>query len=136
MPPRQRGGRQGGTATTPPADVVYCMGDDSTEEGNSNNFEEFVRSTLAKIVNGKKQLEMRLTESFEYNSDSYRKEMTRGVVLLVATFRLLALLAFIRQLKSGCCRVRYIPLDRVLRVLRQPDLPCPLHQELGDSLGP
>ena len=42
--------------------------------------------------------------------------MTRGVVLLVATFRLLVLLAFIRQLKSGCCRVRYIPLDRVLRV--------------------
>ena len=42
--------------------------------------------------------------------------MTRGVVLLVATFRLLVLLAFIRQLKSGCCRVRYIPLDCVLRV--------------------
>ena len=42
--------------------------------------------------------------------------MTRGVVLLVATFRLLVLLAFIRQLKSGCCRVCYIPLDRVLRV--------------------
>ena len=33
--------------------------------------------------------------------------MTRGVVLLVATFRLLVLLAFIRQLESGCCKVRY-----------------------------
>ena len=48
--------------------------------------------------------------------------MTHGVVLLVVTFRLLMLLAFIRQLKSGCCRVRYIPLDRVLRV--PPDVYC------------
>ena len=30
-----------------------------------------------------------------------RKSITRGVVLLVATFRLLVLLALIRQLKSG-----------------------------------
>ena len=80
MPPRQRGGkRQGGAATTPSAPAVDYPDDApdelglQTEERDSKNFEEFVRSTLAKIVNGQKQLEMKLAESIEFNSESIVK---------------------------------------------------------------
>ena len=74
MPPKLRGGKRTGRVASPAAKLpVASEGEDSDTVGDNNDdhleFENFVRSTLSKLVEGQQQLEARLAASIEFNSE-------------------------------------------------------------------
>ena len=76
MPPKPRGGKKTGLQATPAGQTPTASpGDDSDEASGRNgcssfhDFEDFVRATLTKLVDGQKQLEDRLAASIEFNSE-------------------------------------------------------------------